>query len=178
MSAADSEVLQQLQERLAAQRAAFDHSFALPVTLGNAARVDLIALRIGGDRFALPLQELAELQRGRRIVALPGASAELLGIAGIRGRAVAVYDLARLLGYSGASGERWLALSAGAEPLAFAFDGFEGLRQVAPAAISASSGGAHVRGVAHLDSGAYALVSVVSLVAAQRERVAGAPAPA
>jgi chemotaxis signal transduction protein len=71
--------------------------------------------------------ETCGLANDRKIVALPSATRELIGIAGIRGALIPVYSIAALLGYSadGVPG-RWLALCGTEETFGLAFSQFEG----------------------------------------------------
>lgn len=121
-----------LNALLAAQREAFDHAFTQAPTPARATGRSVLALRIGGERFALRLEQVSALQRRERIVALPGCAPWVLGIVAVRGRLAPAYSLARLLGCKETADERWLVLHGDNEPLAFAFSGFDGLH-TAPA---------------------------------------------
>lgn len=114
-------------------RDAFDRSFAEPLPPGPPSLVDLLAIRVGVEPYALRLGEIAGLFADRKITPLPGPRA-LLGIAGFRGAIVPVYDLQLLLGYQAMEGARWLAMAAG-EAAAFAFTAQEGQVRVPPEAI-------------------------------------------
>jgi chemotaxis signal transduction protein len=97
---------------------------------------NLIAIRVSGDAYAIRVSEISGLANDRKIVALPSAVPELLGVAGIRGGLVPVYSLAALLGYSTEADQgRWLALSGGEEPVGLAFSAFEGYVRVPQAQI-------------------------------------------
>lgn len=104
---------------------AFDGSFASAPERRDADTEDFLAIRLGGDPYALRLREISGLFADRRISPLPSGLAELLGIAGFRGTILPVYDLRALLGYPASSTPRWLVTSAD-KPLSFAFDAFEG----------------------------------------------------
>lgn len=108
--------------------AEFDGSFALahreaPVT------VDVLAIGVGGDRYALRISDIAGLFADRAITAVPSSRAELLGIAGFRGSIVPVFDLAVLLGYTSIAAPRWLVIASGT-PVALAFEEFAGQLRV------------------------------------------------
>ncbi len=110
-----------------AMREEFDKTFALPPQPDPPESVDLLVIRLRGDNFALRVMEIAGLLAGKKIIPLPGATPALLGLAGIRGILVPVWDLATLLGYAGQSrGARWLVLGQGGSPWALAFEGFNG----------------------------------------------------
>ena len=108
---------------------AFDQAFANTPKVSEDRTENLLLVRVGGDRYALRLSEMAGLARGRAVVALPSRRPELLGVCGIRGSAVCVYSLAALLGYTGATSKPapWLILCGDKEPVGLAFDAFEGL---------------------------------------------------
>ncbi len=121
-------------------RREFDAAFAAAPQAGTAARENLLAVRIGGDGFALRVSQIAGLYVDKAITPLASPLPELIGVAGFRGRAAPVYDLAALLGY-GTSGTlsnsntlRWLVLARSSEPLALAFESFEAHFSVASAA--------------------------------------------
>jgi chemotaxis signal transduction protein len=120
-------------ERLAELRGAFDRTFAAPAHARLEDPVSLLRIEIGGQPFALRTLELSGLAADRRVVPVPSRRAELLGLAGLRGTLVPVFDLARLLGVPRHEVEpRWLALAGRENPLALAFDRLEGYVEVAP----------------------------------------------
>src|SRR6185436_11866201 len=84
---------------LAELRRVFDGSFAAAPADGRAVPEKLLALRLGTDPFAVRVAELRGFERLRHVIALPGASADLLGLTGIRGTLVPVYSLALVMGY-------------------------------------------------------------------------------
>jgi len=106
-------------------RREFDLSFARAARAEAAAMQHLLAVRIGGDPYAIGLDEIAGLFSGREIVPLPTPLPELLGLAGFRGQVAPVYDLAALLGYARRQEPRWLVLVRHLHPVALAFDAFE-----------------------------------------------------
>src|SRR5437764_764516 len=93
-------------------RATFDQTFGLPfLSQGADRREDLLAIRLAGNAYAIKVREISGLANNRKIIALPSAIPELLGIAGIRGELVPVYSLAALMEVNrGSEGDRWLAL--------------------------------------------------------------------
>lgn len=117
--------IEPLRARLLSLRDGFDRSFAEPLAPVGGASVDLLAIRVGGEPYALLASEIAAVQVDRVLTAVPSKNRELLGIIGVRGSILAVYDLGALLGLSGGDARRWLAVAKGSA-LAFAFDGFEG----------------------------------------------------
>jgi chemotaxis signal transduction protein len=120
-----------LDRRAADLRTEFDDVFARPAGAVVAATVDLLALRVAGDRYALRTAELAGLLRSTKVVPLASGRPELVGLAGVRGALMTVYSLATLLGYAARSdGVRWLAVCAGPDPVALAFDELDGFQRV------------------------------------------------
>jgi chemotaxis signal transduction protein len=152
-------------------RRAFDRSFAEPPGEELARLEDLLAIRIGGDPFAIRLRDVGGLFADKAITAMPSPLAELVGVAGFRGGVVPVYDLRALLGYPASEPTRWLVL---VTPIALAFDHFEGHLRVAPDAIAPappSERPGHVREVVRVTDGTRPLVHVGSLLEAIKKRI-------
>jgi purine-binding chemotaxis protein CheW len=110
----------------AALRDAFDSAFAAARPQPSSARHDFLAIRVGGDPFAVRAADLGGLYTDRRIVPVPSPVPEFMGLTGFRGRLVPVYDLRRLLGYAGGPWPRWLGLLWTPAPIGLAFDRFDG----------------------------------------------------
>ena len=109
----------------AEMRQAFDRSFA-EAPLGETARFDdFLAIRLGTDPHVLALADVARLLPLRTVTRLPSGIRELLGIVGIAGAVVPVYDLRALLGYPATDPPRWMVIAA-TLPVALAFDAFDG----------------------------------------------------
>jgi purine-binding chemotaxis protein CheW len=77
---------------------------------------ELVVVRLGGDRYALPMASVGEVGRPPSLTRVPGLPGWIAGVANWRGRVLAVLDLRPLLG--AAPGEldrrgRVLVLSAG-----------------------------------------------------------------
>lgn len=125
--------------RLAALRAEFDGLFAAPPPGEAEAGVELVVVRAGEERYALRLVDLRGVHRLERLVPLPAGPAGLRGLAGVHGRLVAVFDLAALVGRATSEGG-WLALLAGEDALALAFDAVVGVRRVPSAALLPAEG--------------------------------------
>lgn len=120
----------QLAGRARELRAAFDRSFAAAPAGRATAGEAFLAIRVADDNYALRLTEISGLHVDKKVVPLPSACAELLGIASFRGALVPVYDLRVLLAYPAASVPRWMVLLAAERPLGIAFDGFDGYLDV------------------------------------------------
>lgn len=160
-----------LAARAADLRRAFDRSFAEAAGAAAVEVEDLLAIRVGGDPCALRLAEVRGLFADRRVVGLPKARPGLLGLAGLRGSLVPVYDLGALLGYPPAAAPRWLVLAAAA-PIGLAFEAFEGHLRLARGALVEGGGEAgrrrHAREVARTPDRPRPIVDVASVIQALR----------
>jgi len=166
-----------LAQRAAELRRNFDRSFAEPPRSRQAASLDLLAIRLGGEPYALHLAAVTGLFAGKKFTRLPQAAPELLGIAGFRGSVVPVYDLRVLLGCADGEAPRWLVIAA-ASAVALAFDGFDGHLRLPLDAIAPQGPGEstrpHVRElvrVAASDLPLRSLIDVDSVVASIQQRV-------
>lgn len=81
-------------------------------------------MRVGDSELCLDLSELSGVALMPRLLSLPGSRRDLLGVVAVRGRILPVFDLAALLGLTGAAGlapsMRWMALVD--DQLGFAFE--------------------------------------------------------
>jgi purine-binding chemotaxis protein CheW len=57
-----------------------------------------VRLRVAGEAYAVPIENVLEVARLGEVTAVPGSPAELLGVLNLRGRVLAVADLAQILG--------------------------------------------------------------------------------
>jgi chemotaxis signal transduction protein len=123
-------------------RQEFDESFALPFRETDSDTEDLLAIVVGHRPYALRVAELGGVAAGRRVTRVPSADSTLWGLIGVRTLPVPLYDLARLLGEEAPlEPPRWVALSAGPEPVGLAFGALEGhLRLPRPALEMAGRG--------------------------------------
>lgn len=163
-----------LADRAAELRQSFDRSFALEPAAHATAWEDLLALGVGPAHFAVRLAEVAGLTACREVTALPEAPPELLGLAGLRGALVPVYDLAALLGLV-ATAPRWLALATGGK-VALAFDAVEGHHRVSPQTIvPAEPRQGHVHEVLQAGSIVLPIVCLASILEAIWRQAQGGP---
>lgn len=165
-----------------AMRHAFDQSFS-QAPLTHAARFEnMLAVRIRGDAYVIPVVEIRALYADRRVVVLPTPLADLLGVATFRGQVAPVYDLAAWLGYaqraSSGAVPRWFVLARCRDPVAFVFDGFEALLQVPPEDVVASVDGekldakrAHLRGAVQAGEALRPIVHLPSVLDDIQKRV-------
>jgi chemotaxis signal transduction protein len=160
-----------LRARLLDLRQSFDRAFSEPIAEQAARTVELLTIRVGREAFALRMSEIGALEADRTITAVPSDQAELLGISGVRGGVVAVFDLALLLDLPRSESTRWLVLAKGA-PLAFAFSGFEGQHDARPEDFASAEAGrdGRARDVVHKDGLALPVIDLTALVAALERR--------
>jgi len=160
--------------RLAAQlRREFDASFAEPPGEHSVQLVDLLAIRLAGNPYALRLNELSGLSTRRPVTPVPTAVSGLLGIAGIRGMLVPVYDLRLIMGHPATETALWLGLVGSEAPIGLAFDGFEGHLRVPREAITRTatrSTTSLANEVLHTSDPVRLLVHLPSVLAAIRAR--------
>jgi len=129
--------------RLASElRLAFDGSFAEPAAEVAPAQLDLLAIRVAAHGYVLRLAEVSSLHADRRLVPVPSPRPELLGLVGVRGLTVPVYDLRRLLGHEPGRLPRWVALVRAATPFAVAFEQLEAHLRVEQSSVVATLEGA------------------------------------
>lgn len=129
-----------LRERAEELRTAFDQSFAAAPADAAKPTKAFLAIRVAGDPYALDLTGVAGVFVDKKIVTLPSASLELLGIASFRGAVVPIYDLRILLGYPGGAVPRWSVLVAPGASFGLAFDDLDSYLNVPLEAIAPTSG--------------------------------------
>jgi len=168
-----------LAERAVELRRQFDRSFAAAPSGEAVESEDLLAIRVGADSYAVRLAEVSGLFAGRRIVSLPTERPDFLGLTGLRGALLPVFDLGRLLGGSQAGAPRWL-MTAAAAPVALGFDGFDGHLRLPRGALVpqeiAAPARRHVREVVRTGDRVRPVVHLASVLEAiYRRAPAGAP---
>ena len=114
-----------LQNKALELRHAFDRSFAEAVHADAALFDDFLAIRLRDDPHVLRLGDVARLLPLRALTRFPSVVPHWLGLAGVAGDVVPVYDLGLLLGYPAGATPRWMAVCRAA-PVALAFDVFDG----------------------------------------------------
>jgi purine-binding chemotaxis protein CheW len=88
-----------------------------------------VLLRVGGEAYALPVENVREVAELGAVTALPGAPATVLGVVNVRGKILPVYELAAVLGIERGHGERQVLLVAehAGRDAGLAVDGVEGV---------------------------------------------------
>jgi len=118
-----------LQTKVAEFQKVFDDSFAAPEQSERVAVEQMLAIKVGNDRFAVSLRDISGLTVAKgTILPVPSSVPELLGITGIRGVVVPIFNLAALLNIEpGMAQYRWLILCGGRRAtIALAVDLVEG----------------------------------------------------
>jgi chemotaxis signal transduction protein len=125
-------------------KSSFDRSFREAPVERNHELAHLLIVRIGTTRFALRVSDLAGLARVQTVVPIPSTGLGLLGVAGLKGRMVAVYSLAAMIGSPALNTEadRWLVLCRGEDRIALAFTAAEGTLMVPSSELCPVSQGA------------------------------------
>ncbi|OQX67360.1 MAG: hypothetical protein B6A08_15760 [Sorangiineae bacterium NIC37A_2] len=164
-----------MRDQIERLRREFDESFARPEE-ERPELVPLLGIRVAGRPFALSLGELGGTAAGARIVPVPARSPALIGLAGIRGRVVPVFDLATLFGETrpGAA-PRWIALSQGSEAIGLAFSELEGHLERRPEELGAYSGEGQkwIRGALRGERELRPVIDVSAIAASVRETATG-----
>jgi chemotaxis signal transduction protein len=120
---------------LDAIRDAFDRGFAQAATADDVAQDDLLLVGIAGDRYAVRLHEIAGVFADKTVRRLPSTVPAFIGLVGLRGAILPVYDLRVCFGYAATTPQRWLLMAASA-PVVLACDRFDGHRRVQRTAIT------------------------------------------
>ena len=116
---------------------------------GTALPEEVVVVRLGGSRYALPMASVAEVGRPPGLTRVPGLPAWLAGVANWRGRVLAVLDLRPLLEAAPDSLDRrarLVVLNQGGVPVGMLTEGVEGTLLVEPDQVEASL--AHLPGTA------------------------------
>ena len=94
---------------------------------------EVVVIRLGGSRYALPMDAVAEVGRPPGLTRVPGVPAWLAGVANWRGRVLAVLDLRGLLSAPSlplGRQARLIVLNRGGVPVGLVSEGVEGTRML------------------------------------------------
>jgi purine-binding chemotaxis protein CheW len=149
-------------------RADFDHAFSLAPAREPDKHVDLLAIRCADHGFVMSLSGVLSVLTDRKIVPVPSRAPALLGLIGLRGLVAPVYDLRKLLGYSGGAPPRWVASLRAPAPFAVAFDHFEQhvrvpVQDVSEAAVGSATPHAFASGSVRTAAGPRSLIDPLAL---------------
>lgn len=70
-----------------------------------------VRVRLGGEHYALPVQDVLEVADIGAVTPLPGASRPIIGVRNLRGEVLPVIDLAQMLGTPGAGAPAHLVVA-------------------------------------------------------------------
>jgi purine-binding chemotaxis protein CheW len=136
----------------------------------HAATLTVLVFRLGLDRYAIEIKEVAEALRLERCAPVPGSLPLFAGVINLRGELRAVVDLARLLalprgadpGNKGDDSGFVLLLRRHGQEIGLKVDRIEDLREIGPEDLSLPSQGKYVTGLA---PGTLMLLSVDAVLA-------------
>lgn len=115
---------------------------------------EVVLVRLGGCRYALPMPAVAEVGRPPSLTRVPGLPSWVAGVANWRGRVLAVLDLRPLLSAEAAPLDRrgrLVVLTRGGVTVGLLTEGVEGTSDLAPETVEPS--------LAHLSSVTGALIA-------------------
>ncbi len=95
---------------------------------------EVVVIRLGGSRYALPMEAVAEVGRPPALTRVPGLPPWMAGVANWRGRVLAVLDLRSLLAAQSQPLDRrarLIVLNRGGVPVGLISEGVEGTRMLA-----------------------------------------------
>lgn len=173
-----------LDQVLYALRQAFDLSFTAPAEIEDARVEDMLALDIGSGRYAVRVSELSGVHPYRKVAVLPGGSPGLLGVAGIRGKLVAVFRLSDLIG-ADVRGTvearlRWMLTCGPSSEVGLAIENLSAYVRAAPANLFSADErdvlGEHVREILLHNGVTRGVLSIPSILAAIMRRARQNPA--
>lgn len=116
---------ERLATRAADLRGEFDREFSRPYGAETPPQLDVLVIQVASRAYGLQLADVIELHAGRTPVAVPSSRPGLLGLVGLRGVVVPVYDLSQALGHPPTTAPRWIAQVRASAPFAVAFELFE-----------------------------------------------------
>ena len=100
---------------------------------GGSQPSEVVVVRLGGSRYALPMEAVAEVGRPPGLTRVPGLPAWLAGVANWRGRVLAVVDLRTLLAAPAHPLDRrarLVVLHRGSVPVGLLTEGVEGTQML------------------------------------------------
>lgn len=165
--------------RLAEVRRAFDATFAAPARSFEKERRSVLAIRAGEGRFAIRVEDLSGVEACRKIVKVPGSLPGLLGLTGLRGRLLAVYDLGAMLGQpsldarAGSRELRWMLVCGKDSGIGLLIEEIEAFVRIADAdlkPIEPGVAGEHIRAMLQQGSSIRGVVDIASIAAAVARR--------
>ncbi len=118
-----------LSHTLAQMRQSFDQSFAEKPQPETTPGEPYILIGVSKARLAIKTSEVLSIESHKPVLSLPGHSNFFIGLTGIKGKLIPLYNLKSILGHESERKDElchWLAVVGGTSPLALAFQNFEG----------------------------------------------------
>lgn len=166
------------ENRARAMREEFDQSFAVEAHTALEQLEDLLMVRVADEPYAIRLRDIGGIVTKRPIVAVPAMADHLLGLAGVRGDVVPVYDLRSILGHTDtAEPPTWMVLCGDTPRIALAFPVFDGYLRLPLSRIHADNEARAVRPyvseVVRHEQNVSSVINVPRIVAALRKPTRG-----
>jgi purine-binding chemotaxis protein CheW len=119
---------------------------------GEAEVLTVLAVSIGDERYALPIESITNVYEGMSITRVPGVPPGVAGVVNIRGRITLVLDLRTLLGVPGETTESYLlvALADDSLDLALRVDSLRDVERIAAAGLTPASANTQLRNASHI----------------------------
>lgn len=158
-------------------RREFDLGFAAAPGEVGEPEVGLLTLRVRGVACAVRLADLSGVVSTPQVISVPSDANGLLGLSGVRGRLVPVFDLGALLGHAPCEEPlRWLVMCGSGQGLALAVNDIEHHLSVPVSALRSSESSPSLEQLADQlvdsDSGLLPVINLARLLAALEERPA------
>lgn len=155
----------------------FDRSFSSPLSLQASEKENLLSIQVGKNYFAFKVSEILWLLRYQKVLALSNDAPGFLGVAGLQGRLVPVYDLAFLLGseVDGQNNPAWFIVCGKNERVGLAFSDLREYISPSKDEIQTSGGehrkNEHICGWVKHSKGLIQIVSVSSVFNSIKKRI-------
>ncbi len=160
-----------LASRVSTLRQTFDQSFAHPAAQSWEEVEALLVMRVGASRYAVRLREIAAVMSAGELAPIPADAPHLLGLAGVRGAVVPVFDLAALLGEACSRDPKAHFVLCRAAALGLGFSSLEGhLRPPSAALVTAEPGDGYVCALVPAPSGTLSVLSIPLVVSRLTKR--------
>ena len=153
-------------EKARQMRESFDRAFALPAQYTDTAIENLLLIKTGTDPYGIKIAEIAGLFCDKKIEPVPSPYRAFLGLAGVKGSVVPVWDLGELLGNGAAPNKpRWFVIVAGTPAWALGFTDFEGCIKIPRSDLCPMPGqrASHLPETCRMAGGARPVLSLPSL---------------
>lgn len=111
----------------------------------------VLVVRIGAERYAIELREIAETLPFTRCAPVPGSPPQFLGVIGLRGELRAVVDMSRMLGLPERADREAgfvLVLRRPGLEIGLRVDSIEALSKIRMEEVSVSGHGPYIKGIA------------------------------